>query len=212
MGRPREHDDETREALRAAAERLFDESGAEAVSVRAVADAVGTTTRAVYTLFGSRDGLLLDAMAQRAYEVLEDGLDEQHETDDPAHDLIEAGVSVFRPFVREHPALFRITFQRVVPGYDPGPELAEARDSSFRRLIAKVARLESAGQLDGKPVAQAVIEFQALCEGLGNLELRGATLRLLPAGGEEAAWRAAFTTLVRGFRSSESADRSGPSS
>ena len=68
MGRPREHDEQTREALRAVAERLFHERGPQGVSVRAVAEQVGTTTRAVYSLFGSQERLLVDALGQRAYE------------------------------------------------------------------------------------------------------------------------------------------------
>jgi AcrR family transcriptional regulator len=206
MGRPREHDEETREALRAAAERLFDRGGPEAVSVRAVAEEVGTTPRAVYSLFGSRDGLLVDALGQRAFELLGQGLDDQVETDDPAHDLIEAGVTVFRRFVREHPALFRITFQRVVSDFNPGPELVAAREVAFPKLIAKVRRLETAGLLGDKPLMEAVVEFQAMCEGLGNHELRDTTMRILPEGREEKAWRAAFTTLVRGFRRTEAAN------
>jgi AcrR family transcriptional regulator len=199
MGRPREHDEATREALRAAAEKLFDEGGAAAVSVRAVADEVGTTTRAVYSLFGSLDGLVVDALAAKAYEILEAGLDTQTETDDPACDLIEAAVSVFRPFVLDHPSLFRITFQRAVPRFEPGPELVEARASSLRRLQQKVGRLGPAGQLGSTPLEDAVIQFQALCEGLGNFELRRDALRLLPPGAEEDGWRRAFTNLVRGF-------------
>ena len=200
MGRPREHDEETREALRTAAEELFADLGPGGVSVRAVADRVGTTPRAVYSLFGSRDGLLVDALAQRAYDLLEQGLDAQAETDDPATDLVECGVHVFRPFVCEHPALFRITFQRVVPGFEAGPELVAARESAFARLIAKVQRLEPAGQLGATPVARAVVEFQAMCEGLGNHELRGSMMGMLPPGAEEDAWRGAFTTLVLGWR------------
>ena len=73
MGRPREHDDETRAALRAATERIVSESGVGAFSVRGVAREVGTTTRAVYSLFGSKEGLLVDAMAQTAYAFLADG-------------------------------------------------------------------------------------------------------------------------------------------
>ncbi|MCB9595288.1 MAG: TetR/AcrR family transcriptional regulator [Sandaracinaceae bacterium] len=189
----------TREALRAAAERLFDERGADGVSVRAVADEVGTTTRAVYSLFGSREGLLIDSLAERAYELLDRGLTTLPETDDPAGDLIEAGVTVFRPFVREHPSLFRIAFQRVAPDLEPGPQLVAARARAFDRLVEKIRRLEAAGQLGEKAPTEALIEFQALCEGLGNLELRGDTMRLLPSNQEETTWRAAFTTLVRGF-------------
>ena len=199
MGRPREHDESTREALRAAAERLFDERGAEGVSVRALADAVGTTTRAVYSLFGSRDGLLVDAMGVRAYEILNAGMDGHVETDDPAGDLVEMGVTVFRPLVVEHPTLFRITFQRVLADFQPGPELLAVRESSLSKLTKKVGRLDEAGLLRSMPLPEAVVAFQATCEGLGNAELRGSIMRLLPAEHEAEAWRRALSTLVRGL-------------
>ena len=53
MGRPREHDAGTAAALLDAAERIVESEGLAALSVRRVADEVGTTTRAVYSLFGS---------------------------------------------------------------------------------------------------------------------------------------------------------------
>jgi AcrR family transcriptional regulator len=52
MGRPREHDQATAEALLDAAERTVQAAGLEGLSVRGVADDVGTTTRAVYSVFG----------------------------------------------------------------------------------------------------------------------------------------------------------------
>ena len=94
---------------------------------------------------------------------------------------------------------------RIVPDFQPGPELTAARDSAFGRLRAKVGRLAPAGQLTDRTVPEAAIQFQALCEGLGNQELRGADLRLLPEGDEEHTWRSAFTTLVRGFGAPTSA-------
>ena len=199
MGRPREHDDVTREALRAAAEALFEQHGAAGVSVRAVADAAGTTVRAVYSLFGSRDGLLVDAMTERAYQLLTEGLDAQPETDDPAADLVECAINVFRRFVREHPAMFRITFQRAVAGFEPGPEVLRERTIALDRLRAKVRRLADAGVLRATTVDLAVIQFQALCEGLGNFELRGAIMAMLPDGEEEDVWRTTFTTLTRSW-------------
>ena len=202
MGRPREHDERTRAALRAAAERLVAEGGPSALSVRAVAEEAGTTTRAVYSVFGSKDGLLVDALAQGAFEFLVEEIDALVETDDPAADLIAIGTEVFRRLVREHPALYRIAFQRVVPGLDAGPELTEVRTRAWEQLLGKVSRLESAGLLGGKPVPEAAVELIAMMEGLGNAELRGAVLRLLPEGNEEEAWRNALTTLVRGFGAS----------
>jgi AcrR family transcriptional regulator len=97
-------------ALLEAAERIVDEDGLDALSVRVVANAVGVTTRAVYSLFGSKDGLLV-ALGTRAFHLLEGALDALPTTSDPAGDLVEAGVVVFRRFVLGHPALLRIGFQ-----------------------------------------------------------------------------------------------------
>ena len=199
MGRPREHDERTRAALLEAAERLVAAGGPGAVSVRAVADAAGTSTRAVYSLFGSKEGLVVDALARDAFAVLFGEIDTLVETDDPAGDLVDVGVVAFRRLVLEHPALYRIAFQRVVPGLDGGPELVAARQRTWEQLLAKVERLEAAGLLGDKPVPESAVEFIAMLEGLANAELRGAVLRLLPEGDEEQAWRNALTTLVRGF-------------
>jgi AcrR family transcriptional regulator len=203
VGRPREHDERTRLALSAAAERLVARGGPGALSVRGVANEVGTTTRAVYSVYGSKDGLV-DALAQKAFELLQAELTELAETDDPVADLIEAGAGVFRRFVRTHPSLFRIAFQRVVPALLPRPELTHARQGALARLEARIRRVKDAGLLGDKSVRQAAVEFNAMCEGLANAELRGATLRLLPEGEEERAWRDGLETLVRGFHATAS--------
>ncbi|HEX6652687.1 MAG TPA: TetR/AcrR family transcriptional regulator [Thermoleophilaceae bacterium] len=199
MGRPREHADETRVALRLAAERLVATGGPAAFSVRAVAQEAGTTTRAVYTLFGSGDGLLVDALAQAAFEFLADEIDRLVETGDPAEDLVDVGVLVFRRLVTEHPALYRIAFQRIVRNLRPGPELTAARERAFRGLLQKVQRAADAGRLGNKPVREATVEFNAMMEGLANAELRGGVFRNLPEGDEEDAWRQALRSLVHGF-------------
>lgn len=199
VGRPRVHDEETRAALRAAAEHLVAEGGAAAFSVRAVAERAGTSTRAVYSLFGSKEGLLVDALAQEAFMFLADGMDELVETDDPVADLVEVGVSVFRRLVLEHPALYRIAFQRIVADFRAGPELTEARERSLSRLQAKVQRVADAGLLGSTSVQDGAVAFNAMAEGLANSELRGTILRILPAGEEERAWRDCFTALIRGL-------------
>jgi AcrR family transcriptional regulator len=204
MGRPITHGDRTRAALRAAAERLVTRGGPAALSVRAVADEAGTTTRAVYALFGSKEGLLTDALAQGAFEFLADGIDDLAETNDPAADLIAVGVWVFRRLVVEHPVLYRIAFQRIVPTLRAGPELTAARERAFTALLSKVQRLKDAGLLGRKPVREAAVEFNAMLEGLSNAELRGSILRILPEGEEERTWRNALGTIVRGFASGAS--------
>ena len=199
MGRPREHDESTRAALLTAAERIVAERGPAALSVRSVADAAGTTTRAVYSVFGSKDGLLVEALARDAFEFLNTENAKLGETEDPASDLIDIGVIVFRRLVREHPALYRVAFQRIVPGLEAGPELAATRQRAWEELIAKIERLRPVGLLGDKPTPEAAVEFIAMMDGLGSAELRGAVLRLLPEGNEEKAWHDALTTVVRGW-------------
>jgi AcrR family transcriptional regulator len=216
VGRPREHNEETRAALRAAAEHLIAEGGVEAFSVRAVADEVGTTTRAVYSLFGSKEGLLIDALAQGAFDYLADGIAALDDTDDAVADLVDVGLLVFRPLVLEHPVLYRIAFQRIILGFSAGPELTAARERAWAQLINRVERVAAAGLLGAKPVPEAAVEFNAMMEGLSNAELRGAILRLLPEGQEEATWQQALRSVVNGWtanakpRSRAASSRSSP--
>ena len=159
----------------------------------------------MYSLFGSKDGLLVDALAQGAFDFLVEGIDRLVETDDPAADLVAVGVPVFRSLVLEHPSLYRIAFQRIVPRFQPGPEVTAARERAWARLTAKVQRLEHAGLLARRSVREAAVEFNAMLEGLANAELRGRTLSLLPEGSEEEAWRNALGTVTRGFAVTEPA-------
>ena len=209
VGRPKEHDEHTRAQLRAAAERLVAEGGPDALSVRTVAEEAGTTTRAVYSLFGSKDGLVA-ALAQTAFEFLYDHIDELPETDDPAADVIAIGTKVVRRLVQDHPALYRIAFQRIA-GLQAEPGLVAARERAWVQLQGRVARLHDAGLLVDKPVADAARELNAMWEGLANAELRGDVLRIIPRGEEERAWEAALATVVRGLTTRDARGTSGRS-
>jgi AcrR family transcriptional regulator len=198
VARPRTHGEADRAALLDAAEAIVATSGPHALSVRRVATRVGTTTRAVYSLFGSKGGLVA-ALAQRAFAFLRDELDALPLTDDPVADLENCGAVVYRRFVREHPSLYRIAFQRVMPELEVTEELQRTREEAFGRLELRVARLGDAGRLPARRVRAAAVEYNAMCEGLANAELRGGTLRILPPGEEERAWREAFETVVRGM-------------
>jgi AcrR family transcriptional regulator len=200
MGRPKEHDEETRARLRAAAERIVAEEGADALSVRAVAAEAGTTTRAVYSLFGSKDGLVA-ALAQTAFELLYDTIDELPETDDPVADLVAVGTVAVRGLVRDHPALYRIAFQRIA-GLEPEPGLVAARQRAWVQLNGRVQRMADAGLLGTTEVPDAARTLNAMWEGLANAELRGAVLRIMPEGETDQAWRDSLTTVLRGFGAS----------
>ena len=98
MCRPRRHDACTAKALLEAAERILQEGGVEALSVRGVAARIGTSTRAVYSVFGSKERLLV-ALGVRAFEMLGAGVAALPVTDDSAADLVPPRPSL--PKLRE---------------------------------------------------------------------------------------------------------------
>src|SRR5215468_10039426 len=113
MGRPREHGTETREALLNAAGAILQAEGPAAVTVRRVADEVGTTTRAVYSLFGDKNGLM-KALYVEAAETMR----RHHEAvpigDDPIADISELALA-YRAAALEEPNLYWLYLGSVDP-------------------------------------------------------------------------------------------------
>ena len=197
MGRPRIHDERTAAALLDVAERIVTEDGLAALSVRRLAAEVGTTTRAVYSLFGSKDGLVI-ALGARAFNLLRDGLTSLRTTDDPAGDLVEAGVAVFRSFTLGHAALFSIGFLQTGVTSEINREFGAAQENALACLYARIERLKNERLLGTRTVPDATLEFHALCEGLAALEGRN----ILRAEEAERIWRDALSSLVSGWGAS----------
>jgi AcrR family transcriptional regulator len=195
MGRPREHDARTAAKLLAAAERMVQERGPDALSVRGVAAEVGTTTRAVYSLFDSKAGLMA-ALAAHGFEILRDGVAGLPVTDAPEKDLVEAGL-IFRRFATEHPSLFRIAFQTNPSPMRTTPAVRAAANSALEVLKTRIARLRDQGLLGSTTVDDATLPFHAVCEGLAGLELRGT----FSNHDAERLWRHALSALVHGLTS-----------
>lgn len=198
MGRPREHDQGTAEALLNAAERIVEADGLDALSVRGLAIEVGTSTRAVYSLFGSKDGLI-SALGERTFRLLGSAVEALPTTQDAARDLVEAGVSGFRCLVVDHPGLFKLGIQQTYTTAEQVVEIRTAAARAWKVLAARVVQLEHQGGLGTRSVHEAATAFHALCEGLAALEIRGE----LPADTAERHWRNALTDLVEGFNISK---------
>jgi AcrR family transcriptional regulator len=193
VGRHREHDETTAEALLDAAERTIAKDGVEALSLRDVAREAGTTTRAIYSLFGSKDALV-GALGVRAFNFLHVQIEALPVTDQPGDDLIEVALT-FRRFALEHRAWFMIAFHRADPAI--WPRFRAAADAALAVLDHRFEPLAAADQLGGRSIAEASTQFRALGEGVAWTELRGNPLPPDP----ERFWRNAFHALVTGFAS-----------
>jgi AcrR family transcriptional regulator len=193
MGRPREHDDRTAAMLLSAAETIVEQDGPEALSVRRVANDVGTTTRAVYSLFDSKGGLIA-ALAAHGFDLLGADVQRLPVSAVPQRDLVEAGL-MFRRFATRHPSLFRIAFQANPSPLRTAPAVRLAAGSALDALKSRVARVRDAGLLNGYTTDEAALHFHAVCEGLAALELRGT----FPADTAERIWRQGLSVVVDGL-------------
>ena len=124
--------------MRATEKLLLKTNDADAISIRAIANAVRVTPPSIYMHFESKEQLIM-AVCEREFEVLDAVLADAAEgIDDP----VEALKAMSRAYVRfglEHPEQYRFLFMA------PTPEWAmkdrEAKDlTGFGRLIELVQR------------------------------------------------------------------------
>jgi AcrR family transcriptional regulator len=171
MGRPKEHGERTRTALLAAAAELLHREGRAAVSVRRVADEVGTTTRAVYSLFGDKEGLLRTLSTDVA-ETMRRHHEDIPERDDPVAEIVDLALG-FRAAALEKPNLYVLFIDEIRADADPSDPLFALVYRSFERVLSTIRRCLSAGRFPGRNEFDVGRFLLAVVHGLASLELRG---------------------------------------
>lgn len=195
MGRPREHDEATGEALLRAAEALLAEGGTDALSIRRVSDAAGTSTRAVYSVFGSKEGLR-SALYRAMFRDLRRRLTALGESDDPVADLLRTGIDGFRAQALAHPNLFRLAFEWTGRGVQTTDADRSEAMATFEVLVGRIARA-ARPPVAGAQARRLAIGFHALCQGLASGELGG--ILATKDGDMRRVWSEALASYVRGF-------------
>ncbi|MGH8968465.1 MAG: TetR-like C-terminal domain-containing protein [Actinomycetes bacterium] len=157
------------ERMVAATFQLLREEIPADLTVRRIATAAGTTTMALYTGFGSRDGLL-DAVYAKGFEQLREHMEEVGRLGDPA-EAVRQLLHAYRAFALANPGLYGLLFERVLPGFDPSPEVrSTALDTTFGLLAAQTGGLLGTDQQDTAS-RELAYTLWALTHGLVTLEL-----------------------------------------
>jgi AcrR family transcriptional regulator len=195
MGRPKEHDEATRQRLLDAAEHLSATHGWEALTVRRIAEEADTSTRAVYALFGSKQGLE-QALHQAMFTRLRDLLQARERCDDPRQDVINQALA-YRRWAIERPeryalAMHRFIGQRARPRSPEGLAVSRAALDELRQAVL---RCHTAGLLIGERDPEDVVtQLRATVHGLAEFENLG-----LLAPDPEAHWMTAVPALLDGY-------------
>jgi AcrR family transcriptional regulator len=195
MPRPRTHDQALRLRLLDEGGRLLAAEGAAGLTTRRLAGRAGTSSSAVYSLFGDKAGLLR-AMFAEGFRRLARRFAELPRSDDVASDLVALG-RAFRANALANPHLYDLMFRSSVPGLDLPVEECEEALETFRVLVSAVRRCLEAGVIapaDPEEVARVLF---GLVDGLAGLELRGWLGDPETAG---RCWEMALWAMLRGLQ------------
>lgn len=187
----------TADKIRAAARRLLEKQGVEAVSMRRVGEAVGITAMAIYRHYPDR-AALLNAVADEGFQELAAALRTKRYTGDVEAKLAQAA-EIYLVHALENPKLFELMFLSKREGARVFPRDFKARRSPTASVMADlIAAGMAAGELKRDTDWEIGFEMGALLQGLIVLYL-GGRIDLTPAG-FRAYYRRSFRRYLHGIR------------
>jgi AcrR family transcriptional regulator len=162
-----------REEILAAAESLLVETASEdAVSIRAVAQAVGVSPPSIYRHFADKDMLLLE-VCRHSFTHFNAALEEALGADGTAEQMVELGHAYIR-YAREYPEHYRIMFMaRFELSAQAYAEEMVSDGSSFALLLRIAQQLIDSGrvrpEIAGRGALHVGILFWSAVHGLASL-------------------------------------------
>lgn len=187
----------TAQKIAAAAQRLLDKEGAEAVTMRRVAKAVRITPMAVYRHYADR-AALLNALADKGFEELTARLEARRFSGGIERRLAKMG-EIYLEHALENPRLFELMFLKPRPGARRYPrDFKAGRSPTANPLVELVREGMRSGSLRDDDPWEIVFEMGALSHGLIMLYLGG---RMdVPPARFRAFYRRSFRRYIRGIR------------
>jgi AcrR family transcriptional regulator len=188
----------TAQKIAAAARRLLDKEGADAVTMRQVADAVGITAMAVYRHYADR-AALLNTLANEGFDELAIQLSATRLSGDIEKRLAKI-LDIYLDHALMNPRLFELMFLRQREGARQYPRDFKAGRSPTANLMAELIQegMET-GYFRKDDPWEIVFEMGALLQGLIMLYL-GGRMAMSPAR-FRAFCRRSFRRYIHGIRS-----------
>jgi len=177
MARPVSYDDALRTRLLEVTAEMVDHSGPERIGLRDIAHRAGTSTSAVYALFGGKAQLLV--------AVIEHGFASfgRMQAERESAGLRALG-HAYRDWAKANPALYRLMFGGSITaaaGCTPDTAITSAAMEPLTRALA--------ARVSGDAVAAAAVTVWAQVHGAVALELAG-------VGPEVRDWDALYDSVI----------------
>lgn len=189
-------DRSTKQRIARAARGILDERGADAVTMRRVAEVANITPMAIYRHYKARAGLLT-ALADTGFEELAARIARKTFTGS-ADERLAKMADTFLDHALINPRLFELMFLKEREGARRYPRDFKAGRSPTATLMAQaVQEGMDSGEFLRADAWDIVFEMGALSHGLIMLHLGGRTA--VSAAGFRAVYRRAFDRYIRGI-------------
>lgn len=198
MARPRTHDEGTRDELVDAAGDLLRREGPGAVTVRRLAAQVDASTTVIYSLFGSKDGIVA-AMFRDGFTNLDHHLAAAVRPDQSSLERLAALGLAYRDAARARPHLYDVMFACPFPDFHPSPEDDEFALGTLQVLRDAVTGAVDEGALVGD-VETITYGLWGLVHGLASLEAGAPDSMDASIEWFDAMWEANLDALIAGHR------------
>lgn len=170
MARPRIYPDDLADRLIAEATLRLATQSLDTLGMRELAASQGTTTNAIYTLFGGKDDLVDHVVAAKAEELL--NLQKAATGTMPTFASVLALSKVYREWALAHPELYMIIFVQRARRSGARTNGEQCRAAS-EFLTSTIAAAAENGELKTSDARQLALTLQAALHGWVLLEIQG---------------------------------------
>lgn len=150
--------EQTYAEIQAQARQQMAETGSAAISMRAIARAMGLSAPALYRYYDNRDALLTELILQ-GFNALADAVTAARDSETKPPSQLMAMTMAYRDWAVSHPVDFQLLYGNPVPDYDAPAEITTPAASRTAALFAGVLHASiAAGQSNIPPQFQVVPE------------------------------------------------------
>ncbi len=175
MGRPAISDEDfekEQERIRDAAQALFGQGGRDAITLRAISKAIGSSAMQPYRYFPGGKNEILATVKARAFDRFTAHMSKVSEQDLDDIEMLEAYCQSYVAFALSDPSSFKLMFEHEVEGEDEFPELAAAESRARQPVVELIKKVVQTRDIDEDPAKIGQILWASV-HGLVSLHLSG---------------------------------------
>jgi AcrR family transcriptional regulator len=158
---------------------ILREGGFTALSMRALAEAVGVRAPTLYDYFANKEDVLNELFLEGVREIREHFRPVLESSPPGAARIVGLGLA-YRDFAVTNPVLFQLVFGRIDSSYIPGEEQMQAGHDLYLLLRDEVERAVMLGEFEPTDLDILSMTIWSSIHGITTLELAGFSAKCAP--------------------------------